>query len=345
MFLVPIGLAVLSLGSLSIPSEHAIPLWAFIGVIIAFDVAHVWATVYRTYFDPGEFHRRPWLYLLPIPVCVYLSYRLHLVSASLFWTLLAYIAIFHFIKQNYGFVSLYRIRGNETSSVDYHLDKWAVWAGALGPVLWWHASPTRMFDWFNAGEKFIFQIDPALEGDIVAIYGATALAYIARQIYVYRTSHWFNPAKNLVMAGHWFTWLVGIWWFEHPLISAAFLNLFHGIPFLILILHCGRHKWRGHEPVGVQETLLVRVFSATTWVPFFVPIFLLAFFEETLWDAMVWGEYLPGLTSWTLPEITDESTALIVAVLSLPQILHYFLDAWIWKLDGSNPDLDGVLIP
>eukprot|EP01050_Picozoa_sp_SAG11_P030036 SAG11_NODE_8710_length_985_cov_0.955982_3_plen_175_part_00 len=39
--------------------------------------------------------------------------------------------------------------------LDYRLDYWTLMAAALGPVLLWHATPTRRFDWFGFGEEFI----------------------------------------------------------------------------------------------------------------------------------------------------------------------------------------------
>ena len=44
-------------------SSEKAPLWTFLFLIVAFDVAHVWATAYRTYLDPIEVRRRPQLYL------------------------------------------------------------------------------------------------------------------------------------------------------------------------------------------------------------------------------------------------------------------------------------------
>ena len=45
-----------------------------------------------------------------------------------------------------------------------------------------------------------------------------------------------------------------------------------------------------------------------------------------------------------LPEMTATVTSLAVATLSLPQIMHYFLDAFIWRFDGSNPNLRELVL-
>ena len=42
--------------------ESETPDWTWIGVVLLVDVAHVYATTFRAYFDTVELRRRPWLY-------------------------------------------------------------------------------------------------------------------------------------------------------------------------------------------------------------------------------------------------------------------------------------------
>ena len=341
VFLIPLGLAFLSPLSLLIGIEETIPFWAFILFIVAFDVAHVWATMYRTYFDPEEFNRRKMLYLLPIPVFMYISLRLHYYSPQLFWTILAYVAIYHFIRQNYGFLIFYKLRRNETSAFDFYLDKWTLYAGAFGPVLWWHATPKRQFDWFNAGESFIFKLDPKFAADITAIYILFLSLYAGRQIYLYVTNKYFNAGKNLIMTAHFITWFVGIALTNNPLISAAFLNLFHGIPFIYFIWYYCNQKWYNPEKPS-RRYFIERVSKKGRWFSFFLFIFMLAMIEEFFWDLKVWQTYIPDTFNVNLQEPDTLELSIWIAFLSLSQIMHYFLDGWIWKFNKSNPDLKKI---
>jgi len=317
-----------------------VPLWAYLLLIVAFDVAHVWATTLVTYFDREVLRSRRLLLFLPVPLFLGLTYRLHAHSPTLFWTLLAYVAIYHFIKQQYGFIALYKARAGEGERLDYYLDKWTLWAGALGPVLIWHASPARQFDWFNAGEFFIAEIDPAFTGDIVAVMAVFAVVYVGRQVKLWSTGH-FNVGKNLWMACSWMSWSVGIGLADHPLVSAAFLNLFHGIPFIAIVWHRCNKRWQG--TTGGPSPFVAWVSQRRRWLLFYLVALVPAVFEETLWDGFVWQQYLPSLLSFEMPELSPTALSVWVAVLSLPQIMHYFLDAWIWRLDGSNPDLHAAL--
>jgi hypothetical protein len=65
--------------------------------------------------------------------------------------------------------------------------------------------------------------------------------------------------------------------------------------------------------------------------------------EEGAWDVLVWQRYLPEYADITLPALGEPWLSAVVATLALPQIVHYFLDAWIWKLDDSNPGLRSYL--
>ena len=313
-----------------------IPLWAFVAIIIAFDVAHVWATAYRIFLDRAEYRRRFWFYTLPIPVSFAVALVIHLFDPLVYWTVLAYVAIVHFIRQPYGFVAMYKSRFSEYSTLDYRLDKWSVWCAALGPLLWWHASPQRVFDWFDAGEFFLVRVPKSFVPYIAGVYLCTALIYVARQVYLWRRRDRINIGKIMVMGGTWLTWAIGIA-VANPLVSAAFLNLFHAIPFLgVLWVYC-TYKWSSVRPdVGFwSESLMQRIFARRSVFLFFLVVFLPALIEEICWDASTWHVYLP----FEDLQLSDSWSSLWVALLSVPQIVHYWTDTFIWKFNRSNPDL------
>jgi len=100
-------------------------LWALL--IIGVDVAHVYSTLYRTYFDPLEFRRRRTLYLL-VPVLGFLGFAaLYSLGDMVFWRVLAYLAVFHFIRQQYGFMMIYRRDERRYPGID----KAAIYAATL----------------------------------------------------------------------------------------------------------------------------------------------------------------------------------------------------------------------
>jgi hypothetical protein len=127
---------------------------------------------------------------------------------------------------------------------------------------------------------------------------------------------------------------------DHIFVSAAFLNFIHGLPFLMLVWHRVRTRWRDAE-TSARVPLIQRL--SKSWLPFYGALFAIAFVEEVLWDGFVWRTYLPGVLDISKEAATGVALSFWVAALSLPQIVHYFLDAYIWKLDGNNPDLRDAL--
>src|ERR1044071_2816665 len=64
-----LGSAVVSLIALWVGARMGVlhsdtPDWAWIPAVLLVDVAHVYSTGFRVYFDKQELRRRPWLYLL-----------------------------------------------------------------------------------------------------------------------------------------------------------------------------------------------------------------------------------------------------------------------------------------
>ena len=71
-----LGSAVVSLLLLAVGWQIGIlddesPDWTWITAVLLIDIAHVWSTSFRVYFDAEEFKRRVWLYTL-VPVFGYL---------------------------------------------------------------------------------------------------------------------------------------------------------------------------------------------------------------------------------------------------------------------------------
>ncbi len=103
---------------------------------------------------------------------------------------------------------------------------------------------------------------------------------------------------------------------------------------------CNR-RWQGKT--GGPSSLLARLSQRSNWLWFYALILVLALLEEGLWDGIVWKVYLPDLIGMEHQDLSAWVLSFWVALLSIPQIVHYYLDAWVWKLDGSNPDLRATL--
>lgn len=309
------------------------PLLWIVGVL-AVDVAHVWASLYRTYLDP-EARRIHGRRLLWAPLlCGWLGFLLHLESPLLFWSVLAYIAIFHFIKQHIGFALLY-VRGGGESVLDRKLVQAAIWAGTAGPVIWWHAHLPTTFAWFQPGD---------LLGGLPVGVGTLALAlevpiwalFLGRRAWLRGRGRGSAMVTWLAVVPA-INWHLGIVIFDDDRIFTITNVFLHGIPYLALVWIAGG---RARVQAGLRG--LVRRDLGLGWVllAFYGLVLALAVTEEALWDRLVWHDHPQFFGASALdPTASNLFTAAVVALLTVPQATHYLLDRWIWRAGPDNPRL------
>ena len=320
--LVAVGLAT------GLASGDAPPgLW--LAAVVCVDVAHVWSTVYRVYADPAEVRRRPALYL-GVPVAAWLvGVALHLHGPLTFWRALAYAAVFHFIRQQYGWVMLLRRRAGETDPWGRRVDAAMIYAATVYPLIAWHASLPRRFHWFVTGD-FALRLPRGVERAALAIYLAIIAAYVARAALGARRGivPW---GKHLVVGTTALCWWLGIVAFDSDYVFTSTNVLIHGVPYFFLVYRFGRLRFAGERgPVGAIFRAGAPLFYAT--------LVGIALVEEGLWDRWVWHDH-PQFFGASVISPGRWALSLLVPLLALPQAVHYALDAFVWKVGPKNPTL------
>lgn len=325
-----LGSALLALGLLAVGFALGIlrsdaPEWTWISAILLIDVAHVYATGFRVYFDLGEFQRRRWLYILVPLLSFMIAAAMYSESVSVFWRVLAYMAVFHFVRQQYGFVAMYRAKAGETTRLGWWIDAAAVYMATLYPLLYWHGALPRRFWWFIEND---FASLPALVAQIAApIYWMTLALYFGRSTWLGVFRGRWNPGKDIVVASTAICWYVGIIVFNSDYAFTVTNVIIHGIPYMVLVFWFVRKQRsnREHKPIRFWQHLLM--FISTIW--------LLAYIEELLWDRSLWHErpWLFG-HGWNGESIRQW----LVPLLVVPQVTHYILDGFIWRR-RSNPNV------
>ena len=327
----PLLAVALALGSR--PAE--LPGWGWLIFVVFIDVAHVYSSLYRTYFDPTEFSRRRSLYVLTPLACLSVGVVLYSLGELVFWRILAYVAIFHFVRQQYGFIMVYRHRMGERSRWDLYLDKAAIYATMLYPLAFWHAYPDREFAWFVDGD-FIY-LPTAIASFARWAYAAILTAFVLRQAAILLGGSVLNWGKIGIVSSTAAVWYVGIVYLNSDFAFTVTNVVAHGIPYMALVWLYGRRRW------GDSTSWLRLAHRPVAAGLFVAPLLALAYVEEGLWDSLVWhehGTFFGGLGGLDPP---GAALTLIVPLLTIPQATHYILDAWIWKFDGSNPGLERYL--
>ena len=309
--------------------SDAMPVIGWCVLILFVDVAHVYSTLYNTYFDKRRFVRRKTLFIVTPIACYVVGIVLCFSGWLVFWRALAYLAVFHFIRQQYGFMRLYT-RNDAQKKWFTFVDALAIYAATVYPIIYWHCTPSRNFNWFINND---FIIDEARNAKMISfyIYLAILLLYIVKELVVSIASRRINLPKNLIILGTFISWYFGIVYFNGDMAFTLLNTVSHGIPYMALV-------WIGlKKQTNPEKTDNVKNWSlAAKWyglAVFLCSLFLFAYIEEGFWDGFVWREHA-GVFGFFhhLSKVNDNILlALLVPLLSLPQSTHYVLDGFIWR--------------
>ncbi len=299
------------------------PDWTWITAVLLIDVAHVWSTSFRVYLDKEELKRRLWLYLL-VPAFGYVvGVALYSEGDLIFWRVLAIVAVFHFVRQQYGWVALYRRKLGETDRWTWWIDASAIYLATVYPLAFWMTSLPRNFQWFTENDFFSL---PAFVDDVMfPVYIAALTAYAAKTVYSYRTEKFLNPGKDIVVVTTALCWYVGIVFFNSDYAFTVTNVIIHGVPYFALIWFYA--KMRRETNGSVYRAL------SSNWVVFLATLWALAYVEELFWNRGVWHE-----RSWIFGENWNwsEWKTYLVPLLAVPQLTHYILDGFIWRKKGNS---------
>lgn len=319
-----LGSAILSLALLALGWQLGLlhqdsPEWIWVPAVLAIDVAHVWSTIFRVYLDSEEFARRRKLYI-GIPIVAYaLGVAAYSVGPLFFWRCAAYLAVYHFVRQQYGWVAMYRRRAGEDSRLGRYIDTAAIYAATLYPLIHWHAHLPREFWWFVTGD-FASPVPTIVPTLLFPLYVAILATYAARSLWLWRAQRRGNPGKDIVVVTTALCWHLGIVTFNSDYAFTVTNVVIHGVPYFALVYFHARRRAGARKPGAIA-------IAASGPVAFVLVLIALAYGEELFWDRLVWQErsWLFG-DSWGSPQL-----GLLVPLLALPQLSHYLIDGFVWR--------------
>lgn len=299
---------------LQIEKNHSFYVWLIL--IVGIDVAHVYATLFKTYFVKENFaESKKLLISLPI-ICFVIGLILFSFGNLVFWSFLAYVAVFHFVRQQYGFMRLYA-RNEEKTKLNVFVDNLIIYNATLFPMLFWFFSNSRKFNWFVENEFFMFE-NLGLVRYLNYLYFLTIGLYFCKIICLFITKREFNTPKNLLIIGTYLSWYFGIVYYNNDLIFTLLNVVSHGIPYLALVYFKELETTKIHWLKGISNTKKIVIFLAF--------LLLIAFLEEFFWEIFVWQENITFNFNFS-----DNWQIILVPLLTVPQFTHYLLDGFIWK--------------
>lgn len=325
--------------------DKSLPTWAWFIFILGIDVSHVWSTVFRTYLNKKDRlnHKKPIRYIPLILLPILFGVAAY--STQLFWSILAYVAIFHFVKQQYGFMALYTFKNQEKSSpAKKRFDKIVIYTGMLYPVLFWHFDKGRSFNWFI--EHDFIPLSNLIETTQIfnylnIVYFLLLFTWVVSEIRLAKQNG-FAWGKVFWVVSTSLNWFLGIVYFNSDYIFSVTNVVAHGIPYLVLVIKykIGEEEIEKGSKLQITDAIL-NVFSVL------ILVFFIAFFEEYFWDMLVNLEHQEIFEAvspyWINIEDSPILIAFCTALLTLPQATHYVLDGIIWKFNQSNPNLKKII--
>lgn len=308
--------------------DRALPEWAFLAFVVGVDVAHVYATLFRSYLDRDELSRHPIRYVLA-PIAAYAATAALWQSSPLtLFRCLAYLAVFHFVRQQAGWVALYRARAGQSSWRTRLVDNAAIYSATLYPLLVWHAAPERRFSWFMTGD---FIVLPALDRFLPVaqlVWFLSLLAFGLGQARKLVRDGRLDLGKCVIMTGTALTWHIGIITTNGDFAFTVTNVVPHGVPYLALLYFYARAR-RLEAPRLVGSAVVAGGLFA-----FLLLCVTLALAEEAAWSRWIFhdhpevfgagGELSRGLVAWLAP------------LLLVPQTVHYALDGLLWRRSDSR---------
>ena len=309
--------------------------WLF--VVVGIDVSHVWTTIFRTYLDREEFKNHRWLLIGTPLLCFTAAFLVSFWSIALFWRILAYVAVFHFVKQQYGFMRIYKAKSQDFKK-RWIPDNAVIYLTMLYPILFWHLNDDRAFHWFAEGDFLV--IDFSIAAELINTIGKVAyfLILIAWLVQEIVSGQKFIVGKilwTLTTAGNWY---LGIVYFNSDLVFTITNVVAHGIPYFALILFY-QNKKRELNGSSRRTSPLLYAFLVIGVV------LVLAIGEEFFWE--IWVNQEQKHIFGSMPYSNTSSHLWFVfatALLSVPQMTHYVVDGFIWKSGSKNPHLEGILL-
>ncbi len=322
------------------PAETKIlPLWVWVCFILLIDVAHVYGTLFRTYLDPEAFKKNKTV-LLAIPAIAWIGGSLlYSLDGIFFWRVLAYLAVFHFIRQQFGFMVIYSRKEPAEQKRFRWLDCAAIYMATIYPMLFWHTH-LRKFTWFVEGD-FFSSLPQTISQAGFAVYAIVAVAYIIKEIAM-AIQGYINVPKNLIVFSTALSWWVAIVGINSDMAFTIINVVSHGIPYMALIwlYHGGSRNKKNVADNAAQSPPARRWTKAimSNVCLFFAFLALLAYMEEGFWDGLLWREHQAIFAFFAgLPSVSDPAfLALLVPFLALPQSTHYILDGFIWRVKERN---------
>jgi len=287
-------------------------LWWFWSV--GFDGTHIFATASRTYFDREARARHPGLLYGSLLFFFSIGPAMVLAGAVKYLAILVGVwAYYHVVRQHYGFMMLYKVKGRDLRPLDNRLDQLFLSVMLVFP-------PFHRFFIRHPEELGLHLSLQRWEPLLWGIVASTVAVYLARQWMRRRSGDAANVPKYLLLAAvvplHWLTFATMSWQAAVPTVTIV-----HNLQYHAIVWFHNRNRY-----AGAGATRFGRIPAA-------VSRSLLAYAAMGLAFSLIYR--VPG---FALGRISELAFGFFCGV----GLTHYYLDSRIWRV-RHDPGLRAAL--
>jgi len=322
-----IGPVLLCYALVAVYVTRALPFVPILAALLLLDASHIFATFTRTYFDREERTVR-WRLLAGVLVFLVIGPLVVFAGGYIPYFFLATVwALYHQLKQHYGFAVIYKIKNGDTEEVDNFLDRAFLLANFLGPLF---VFVTRRSGFLARADGRLKLLAGYAGYALLVVMAVVSLVWLIRQVVRFSRGGLIDLPKYLLFVA------------VVPLMWVVMLSPFpYKLPMVVLMM-LPMHTLQYHRLVWFHN----RKYSSPTatrtrhGLAVIVNRRLITYAAVVIGYAVVFNLSRRGVIA-----AFGESSIITQTVLALsigPLLAHFYLDSVIWRV-RRNPEVGRAL--
>lgn len=308
--------------------------------ILIVDFGHIFAQWFRIFSNPMETRKSKTRYIC-FCVSTYFVIGAILMAPTLeaVRSFTIYLVIWHFVKQQYGYIRIYSRTDGPKSKVVERLEKFFIQASMFYPVFYSHYRPELKGFYWESGYIHI----PEGPGSVVnALFAASVIGagcfYCYHEYKRSKKNAMFNWPKNLALLGGLLGWNLAVFMSRGNSTIFFTVVLVHDMTYIMMVWLTGRRDRKlqtaDSNPKEWQEWL--RWTSPLGFVWYFFTLNLVGLIVICAYYQIEKGhlayEVFFGDFFSALPSLKDTAfSGFGTSIFFTTQVTHYVMDGYLWK--------------
>lgn len=323
-----------------------------VALILLVDWGHIFAQWFRIYSNPLETRLARWVYPLSLVATFLVFFSYLSVGGRGLKTCLVYFVIFHFMKQQFGFMRILARGEYRGRPWMRRLEDGYFYLGVVTPVLAWHVevpAPLVKMPWISTFIHFSWQ--PQLYQLLLACYAGVALVYWVMQIKVCREQHHVPLTKYLAILFSHFGWGGVALLPDYQLFFWIMVVFYHNLAYFFFVWATGRKdrtlttqseipwwhwtSWPGLLVYPIAVTIISDVAGWVGSIRSFRGVLSSFVMLRLFFPLDMASHWLQAGSAWLstfdLATVKNVGWAWYLAI----QGHHYFIDRYLWRKEKT----------